>query len=137
MRVRLQSVTVGANSYSYFSFTTGGVAANITIRVSNPSLRIYAVNNYNSQDPTTLPSSTNSMWTSFVDRQSQNVLNIDATSNDPAHPVYTLAVYGTASSTFSILATTSTARIVRCSCGVVLLSYATRFLWSPNVACML
>jgi hypothetical protein len=110
----LQLTSVSSNSYSYFSFTTGGVAANITVRVSNPALRVFANNNFNPQDYSTLPSRFQYMWTSQTDGASQNTLEIPATANDPNNPVNTIAVFAPSSGgSFSILASTTQDAIVR------------------------
>ncbi len=102
---------MGANSYAYFKFTTGGVIGDITIRCSVHTLVLYAVNNYDSENSASLPSRTNYNWTSLSDTTSQNILVIPA-GEQSALPYYHIGVYSETAVPFTITATTSEAVIV-------------------------
>lgn len=101
-----QVAFVAADSYAYFTFTTGGMPpVSINVRVSNPALLLYAVDNYDSANPASLPSSANYNWSSLVDYTSQSVLSIP--SANVSGVFYTIGVYSSAGATFSITASTN------------------------------
>ena len=107
-----QVASVGANKYAYFVFTTGGIIGDITVSTSNPALVLYAVNNYDSEDPNTLPTAANFTWSSLSNENSQNILVIPARDQTDA-PYYTIGVFSAAAVSFTITATTAEAIIVR------------------------
>ena len=95
--------SVDAAAYTYFVFTTGSMPpSDITVRVSNPSITLYAVNNYDASDPSTLPSQTHYTWTSATDVTNQNILVIPSSS--VTNQYYTIAAYSPVATSFSISA---------------------------------
>jgi len=92
--------TAGTSTY-FVLYTASSPPSDLTVRVSNPGLTLFAVNDYDSNNPASLPSPSHSTWSSLNDTTSQNILVIpSATSNT----YYTIAVYSTASLSFTITA---------------------------------
>lgn len=102
-----QTAYVNANGYAYFVFSTGSsVETPITVRVSSPTMTLYAVNDYDSGNwVATVPSVNHFYWSSTFDSASQNVMMIPAAAS--LNPFFTIAVFSQTSSAFTITASTA------------------------------